>query len=95
MIDNVPLLQLIIEGLFTIIMAGIGVLLKNMSSDIRGLRDAIGALQVQMVTDFVPKDEWLRVRDQMHNLRNDVSAIQFIVDQFDRRRNHSAGETQQ
>lgn len=78
---DTAILQLMLEGLFTVIMAGIGFIIKGMSSDIRELTHAVTTLRVEMIRDYVGKEEWVRIRDRVHELDSEVATLQFVFKQ--------------
>jgi hypothetical protein len=74
------LVQLIIEGLFAIVLCGIGFFLSQISSKLEKLSDTITALKVEMLQDFVTKHEWELLRGRLH----DLSGLIGKIDQWQR-----------
>lgn len=56
-------------------MASIGFIIKGISINIRELTLAVTSLRVEMMKDFVTKDEWQRMRDRVHDIGNNVSGL--------------------
>lgn len=67
--------QLIIEGLFAIVLTSIGFYLRDIASKISDLSKIVTDLRIEMVKDFVTKAEWQQVRDRLHELGDELATI--------------------
>jgi hypothetical protein len=65
----------LIEGLFAVVLCGIGFFLKEISAKLEKLTDAIAALKVEMIQDFVTKSEWEQLRTRFHDLSGTIGRI--------------------
>ena len=70
----------LIEGLFAIVLCGIGFFLQQIAAKLEKLADNINALKVEMIQDFVTKIEWEQLRVRLHVL----SALIGKIDQWQR-----------
>lgn len=67
--------QLMIEGLFAVVLAGFGFFMRSISDDMKELTKAINDLRDKLLEDYVNKEEWQRMRDRMHELSNQVAGL--------------------
>lgn len=67
--------QLLIEGLFAIVLSGIGFFLRQIAAKLEKVADSIVDLRVEMVADFVRKDEWQELRKRLHDIEDRVAGL--------------------
>lgn len=67
--------QLMIEGLFAVVLAGFGFFVKSISDDMKDLTKAINNLRDKLLEDYVNKTEWQHMRDRLHELSNQVAGL--------------------
>lgn len=74
--------QLLIEGLFAIVLTGIGFFLHQIASKLEKVADTIASLRVEivnlkveMVADFVKKEEWRELRIRLHDVEDRVAGL--------------------
>lgn len=75
-------IQIAVQILFTIVISGVGFMVKQLASkldkfsgSIDTLTKAISDLRVEMLKDFVRNDEFTVMRQRFHDMANNVSAL--------------------
>ena len=77
--DNLQVVQLLLEGMFAIIMAGIGYTIKSLAADIRELTRVTTDLRISQSRDYVTKEDWLLVRSSIHDLRDEMNKLRLVM----------------
>jgi len=70
----------LIEGLFAVVLCGIGFFLKQISDKLEELTKSITDLRIKVIEDFVTKTEWEQLRVRLH----DLSGLIGKIDQWQR-----------
>lgn len=72
----------VIQGLWAIVLAFVGVTMKRISADIEennksihSLAEKLGKLHIEMLQGFAPKPDFDNIRKRMHDMSNDVSVL--------------------
>lgn len=74
--------QVIIQALLAIVISGVGFIVRQLSSKLDKFSDsletlakAISDLRVEVLKDFVRNEEFVVMRQRIHDIANNVSAL--------------------
>jgi hypothetical protein len=80
------LTRTLLEGCGALLLMFATFFLYRVSDKIEKLTDGIASLREELARDYVRNTEWMRIRDSIHDLKNDVSAIKARLYLEDERR---------